>query len=206
MNLGEGEQIEAQAPLSLQLKVLGVVFSTYILVEYKDQLLLIDQHAAHERLLYDQFMKALDHHQGSQQLLVPQVIPLTFTEKATLTIYEDALRQVGFEFENFGDSTIQLRALPVILGEPQAKSFFLDMLDEMENLKSLNTVEKRRGAIIQMSCKRAVKGGENLPMAEIESIIEQMVTGGVTPTCPHGRPLVVGISQKELEKRFKRIQ
>lgn len=206
MDLGEGEQIEAEPPLQLQLKVLGVVFLTYILVEYKDQLLLIDQHAAHERLLYDQFMKALDHHQGSQQLLVPQVIPLTFNEKATLDLYEEALVQVGFEFENFGDGSISLRALPVILGEPQAKTFFLDMLDEMENQKALNTVEKRRAAIIQMSCKRAVKGGENLPMAEIVSIIEQMITQGVTPTCPHGRPLVIGISQKELEKRFKRIQ
>lgn len=206
MEFGEGEQIQGETPFRLQIKVLGVVFLTYILVEYKDQLLLIDQHAAHERLLYDQFMKALDHHQGSQQLLVPQVIPLTFIEKSTLDVYEEALRQVGFEFESFGDSTIQLRALPVILGEPQAKSFFLEMLDEMENRKALNTVEKRRAAIIQMSCKRAVKGGENLPMTEIESIVEQLIVGGVTPTCPHGRPLVVGITQKELEKRFKRIQ
>ncbi len=200
------EKEEDVSVVKAKLSVIGVVFKTYILVEYVDQLLLIDQHAAHERLLYDELMEALDRHTGAQQLLVPQVISLTFNEKTTLHTYKQPLEEVGFQIEDFGENTIQLRAVPVILGQPQAKNYFLEILDEMENKKGLSTVEKRRSAIIQMACKRAVKGGENLPMVELESIVEELIEKGVTPTCPHGRPLVVAITQKELEKRFKRIQ
>lgn len=189
-----------------ELKVLGVVFQTYILIEYGEQLLLIDQHAAHERLLFDQMIKAYDQKNASQTLLVPQVISLTHREMDTLQENQEALEQAGFEIAPFGDHAVQIRAVPIILGQPQAKSFLLELLDELETMHGLNNLEKRRTAILQMACKRAVKGGERLPQVEIEDLVRRTTETGVTPTCPHGRPLVISITRQDLDKRFKRIQ
>ncbi len=188
------------------LKVLGVVFQTYILIEYGDQLLLIDQHAAHERLLFDQMIRAYDQHAASQPLLVPQVVTLTHRELETLQENQEALSQAGFEVSSFGDHAVQIRSVPIILGQPQAKNFLLELLDELEAMRGLTTLEKRRTAILQMACKRAVKGGERLPQVEIEDLVRRTTETGVTPTCPHGRPLVISITHQDLDKRFKRIQ
>ncbi len=188
------------------LNILGVVFQTYILIEYGDQLLLIDQHAAHERLLFDQMMLAYDQHKAAQTLLAPQVVALTHRELNTLEENLEALSETGFEIAPFGDHAIQIRAVPVILGQPQAKSFLTELLDELESMRGLNTLEKRRTAILQMACKRAVKGGERLPRVEIEDLVRRATESGVTPTCPHGRPLVISITRLDLDKRFKRIQ
>ncbi len=188
------------------LRIMDVVFNTYILIEYGEQLLLIDQHAAHERLLFDQMMKAYDQHAAAQPLLVPQVVTLTHRELDTLEENREALAQTGFEVDSFGDHAIQIRAVPLILGQPQAKSFFIELLDQLETMRGLTSLEKRRTAILQMACKRAVKGGERLPRVEIEDLVYRATESGVTPTCPHGRPLVVSITHQELDKRFKRIQ
>ncbi len=188
------------------LVILGVVFKTYILIEYGTQLLLIDQHAAHERLLFDHMMKAYDQKAAAQPLLLPQVVSLTHKEMETFKDNREALLQAGFEVDSFGGHTVQIRAVPVILGQPQAKGFFLELLDELENTRGLTTLEKRRTAILQMACKRAVKGGERLPQVEIEDLVRRTTETGVTPTCPHGRPLVISITHQELDKRFKRIQ
>jgi DNA mismatch repair protein MutL len=189
-----------------EIHILGVVFQTYILIEYGDQLLLIDQHAAHERLLFDQMMKAYDQHKASQTLLVPQAVQLTPREQETLHENQEALEASGFEISSFGDRAVQVRAVPLILGQPQAKSFLLEALDQLETMRGLTTLEKRRTAILQMACKRAVKGGERLPMVEIEDLVRRATESSITPTCPHGRPLVVAITHQELDKRFKRIQ
>jgi DNA mismatch repair protein MutL len=192
--------------LKPDLKILGVVFQTYVLIEYGDQLLLIDQHAAHERLLFDRMIKAYDQKAASQALLVPQVVTLTHRELETLQENQEALSQTGFEISSFGDHAVQIRSVPIILGQPQAKSFLLELLDELETMRGLTTLEKRRTAVLQMACKRAVKGGERLPQVEIEDLIRRATETGVTPTCPHGRPLVISITHQDLDKRFKRIQ
>ena len=101
---------------------------------------------------------------------------------------------------------MQIRSVPIILGQPQAKNFLLELLDELEAMRGLTTLEKRRTAILQMACKRAVKGGERLPQVEIEDLVHRTTETGVTPTCPHGRPLVISITHQDLDKRFKRIQ
>jgi DNA mismatch repair protein MutL len=196
----------AEKELRPDIKILGVVFQTYVLIEYKDQLLLIDQHAAHERLLFDRMIKAYDQKAASQALLVPQVVTLTHRELETLQENQEALNQTGFEISSFGDHAVQIRSVPIILGQPQAKSFLLELLDELETMRGLTTLEKRRTAVLQMACKRAVKGGERLPQVEIEDIVLRATETGVTPTCPHGRPLVVSITHQDLDKRFKRIQ
>lgn len=202
----EETQMLSQKDAKPDLTIMGVVFKTYILLEYGEQLLLIDQHAAHERLLFDQMTRALDQHKASQALLVPQVVPLTHREQETLLESQEALAATGFEISPFGDHAVQVRAVPLILGEPQAKSFLLEALDQLEATRGLNSLEKRRTAILQMACKRAVKGGERLPLVEIQDLVRRATETGVTPTCPHGRPLVVAITHQELDKRFKRIQ
>lgn len=189
----------------LPYRVIGVAFHTYVFVEQGDKVLIIDQHAAHERIVYEKLMHSLSAGEGSQQLLVAQVVSLSPTDMDRLHAYEDAVRGAGFEFGFFGDDAVQVRAVPMILGEPEAKNSFLAVVDRLGELRMLATKEKRREAIVQMSCKRAVKGGDVLQPLEIESLLREMQQSSAPPTCPHGRPLVVVLAKSELEKRFKRI-
>ncbi|MBQ2699628.1 MAG: DNA mismatch repair endonuclease MutL [Clostridia bacterium] len=200
------DQPAIQNKLSKPVKIIGVVFHTFILAEYDDQLLLIDQHAVHERILYDKMMKAFDQKTASQALLIPQAIELTHHEMEIFQANQQALQEAGFEVEIFDSKTILLRGVPMILGIPQAKGTLMDIIDQLDGLKALTTLEKRRNAILQMACKKAIKGGDTLTDAEVEDLVNQMSEKGITPTCPHGRPLVVAISHTELDKRFKRIQ
>ena len=169
-------------------------------------LLLIDQHAVHERLLFDKLCKAYDQHAAGQELLVPLLVPMTRREQALLEENREILENMGLTVEPFGDGEVRVRSIPMVLGEPQAKGFLTELLDQLENERSLNTIEKRRASILQLACKKAVKGGDPLTETEIRDLVERMIDQQVTPTCPHGRPLVVALSHMELDKRFKRIQ
>lgn len=189
-----------------QLTIIGLYLNTYILVQYENQLLMIDQHAAHERLLFDKMMTAYDQQSMSQTLLIPQSLTLSLKEMDTYLEYRSAINQAGFETDIFGERNIQIRAVPIILGTPQLDIFFPQMLDTLESKRNISTFEKRREAILQQACKHAVKGGEQLSMLAIEDIILRMVKQGVTPTCPHGRPLVISFSKSDVERRFKRIK
>jgi len=193
----------AEQPLA-SYRVLGVAFQTYILAEQEDELLLIDQHAAHERLLYERLARSLASGQGSQALLVTQVVSLDPAGRERLRSFEDVVREAGYDFDFFGEDAVQIRAVPVILGEPQAREGFLSMLDRLGELRLLSTKEKRREAILQMACKRAVKGGDALEPGEIEALLREMRRSNAPPTCPHGRPLIVVLARQELEKRFRR--
>ena len=201
------EQLSAlPAETKKPLKLLGVAFQTFILVEYADNLLLIDQHAVHERLLFDQLCKAYDQHAAGQELLIPLILPLTRREQALLEDNRELLEPMGLTVEPFGDGEVRVRSIPMVLGQPQARDFILELIDQLESERGLNTIEKRRAAILQLACKKAVKGGDPLTEAEIRDLVERMIDQQVTPTCPHGRPLVVAISHTELDKRFRRIQ
>ncbi|MCH5287317.1 MAG: DNA mismatch repair endonuclease MutL [Christensenellaceae bacterium] len=193
---------EAQKPLRL----IGVVFNTFILVEYDDNLLMIDQHAVHERLLFDRFMQAVDQHRCGQELLIPMIVSVTRREQALLSEHCELLESIGLTVEPFGDTEVSIRTIPMILGEPQTQDFLHEVMDQLENERGSITLEKRRASILQMACKKAVKGGDALSDAEIRDLVTRMVDDKVTPTCPHGRPLVVALSHHELDKRFKRIQ
>ena len=199
------QQNMAAAPTERPPRVIGVAFDTYVIVQRGQELLLIDQHAAHERILYERLMRSLDQGTGSQQMLVAQVVPVTPQERDRLEQYRPEIETAGFAFEPFGEDTYQIRAVPVVLGEPQARAAFVEMLDRLGELRVLATRERRREAILQMACKRAVKGGDALTQEEIASLIRQMEETDAPPTCPHGRPLVVRLTRSELEKRFRRI-
>lgn len=190
--------------LELLWRVIGVVFKTYILVESGDDLLLIDQHAAHERLQYEKYMAQLSEGTASQQLLTPLVIPLTPREMALVMENESLLSQSGFTVEPFGDRDIQVRAVPYVLGKAELKPLFMEMLSSLDRLKSA-TIDARRAEVIQMACKSAVKAGDVLVDSEIEALLKEMMKTGAPPTCPHGRPVVKKLTRNELEKLFKRI-
>ena len=188
------------------LRVMGVLFQTYILVEYADQLLMIDQHAVHERLLFDRYSQAYDRHEAGQELLIPLIITVTRREQEVLRENRELLEHLGFAVDPFGDTEVSVRSIPMILGQPQTAGFLHDVLDQLMSDSRGFSMEKRRAAILQCACKHAVKGGERLSEDAIRSLIDRMIRDQVTPTCPHGRPLVVAITHQELDRKFRRIQ
>ena len=203
----EPEQVPSFLPDAPKpMKLLGVAFNTFILVEYEDHLLMIDQHAVHERLLFDRMMKAYDRHEAGQELLVPMLVSVTRREQQLLSDSRDLLEGIGLTVEPFGEQQVSIRSIPMILGNPQAQDFLRDILDQLESERGSISMEKRRSAILQLACKKAVKGGDTLSEAEIRDLVTRMIDQQVTPTCPHGRPLVIALSHQELDKRFKRIQ
>lgn len=193
---------EAPKPM----KLLGVAFNTFILVEYDDHLLMIDQHAVHERLLYERLMKAYDQHRAGQELLIPMLVTVSRREQALLMDNQQLLEGIGLCVEPYGDTEMAIRSIPMVLGQPQAKDFLRDILQQLEGERGTISMEKRRSAILQLACKKAVKGGDALSEDEIRHLVTQMIDQQVTPTCPHSRPLVISLSHQELDKRFKRIQ
>ena len=207
MPVREPEQVPSFLPDAPKpLKLMGVAFNTFILVEYEDNLLMIDQHAVHERLLFDRMMKAYDQHEAGQELLVPMLVSVTRREQQVLSENRELLEGIGLTVEPFGEQQVSIRSIPMILGNPQARDFLRDILDQLESERGTVSLEKRRSAILQLACKKAVKGGDALSEAEIRDLVTRMIDQHVTPTCPHGRPLVIALSHQELDKRFKRIQ
>ena len=201
------EQVNTILPaVKKPMKFFGALFNTFILVEYEDQLLMVDQHAVHERLLFDRLMK--EHaagDQAGQELLVPIVIGVTKAEQRLLEDNRDALESIGMVVEAFGEQDVAVRTIPMILGETQTREFVRDIIEELQNGRD-PTFEKRRASLLQTACKHAVKGGDPLTEDELRSLLDTMIEQKVTPTCPHGRPLVVAITHRELDKKFKRIQ
>lgn len=203
----KAEQVNTILPaVKKPMRIFGALFNTFILIEYEDQLLMVDQHAVHERLLFDKLMK---EHTGKavagQELLVPIVIGVTNAEQRLLEDNREALESIGMIVEAFGAQDVAVRTIPMVLGEAQTKDFVRDVIAELENGRD-PTFEKKRTALLQTACKHAVKGGEALTEDELRSLLDTMIEQKVTPTCPHGRPLVVAISHRELDKKFKRIQ
>ena len=203
----QAEQVNSILPeIKEPMKIFGALFNTFILVEYKDQLLMVDQHAVHERLLFDKLMQEHgQEQQPGQELLVPIVVSVTNEELRILERNKEALESIGLVIEAFGEKDVAVRTIPMILGEAQAKSFVTDVISELETGKD-PTFEKKRTALLQTACKHAVKGGEPLPEDQLRSLLDEMIEKKVTPTCPHGRPLVVAITHRELDRKFKRIQ
>ena len=202
----ETEQLNSlPADLQKPMRILGALFHTFILIEYEDHLLMVDQHAVHERLLFDRMMKASTEQRAGQELLVPYIVPLSPREWQILEENRDFLESLGLTVDQFSRSEAAVRTVPVILGQNETASFLHEAIAELERGK-VPGEDKRRAAILQMACKHAVKGGERLTEDVLRSLVEEMIERKVTPTCPHGRPLVVSISHTELDKKFKRIQ
>ena len=192
-------------PIGTTATIIGQLFSTYLLVQRDDKLLIIDQHAAHERILYERFRQEVDERKRSQPMLVPYLFTASMREETLLTENLDKLRSMGFEIEPFGERTYRVTAVPMLLGAPQAKEFFVELLDRIESLASLETRDIKRDALVQMACKKAIKAGDALSQQEVNTLLA-LIAGEEMPTCPHGRPIIIPITKHELERKFKRIQ
>ena len=203
----EFEQVQSAAVekyIRPSVRIIGVAFNTYILMEYGDLLVLCDQHAVHERLLYERFMRETAAAPASQSLLIPMIVHLSKQEYAAYEENKTVLQKAGFDLEPFGDDTLQMRGVPIILGTPQAEKCLLEALDSL--MDGQGNLPDRTSRVIQMACKHAVKGGERLPEESVKQLIQDVIDQKVTPTCPHGRPLMIQLSHTELDKRFRRIQ
>ena len=174
-------------------------------MEYDDILILCDQHAVHERLLYEKFMQETASAPASQAMLIPMIVHLSKAEYAAFEENEEALLRAGFDLSPLGDDTVQMRGVPVVLGQPQAERCLMEALDALMH-DAHSPIADRTSRVIQMACKHAVKGGERLPDDSVIALIRDVMEQKVTPTCPHGRPLMVQLSHAELDKRFRRIQ
>lgn len=203
----QSEQVASFLPEAPKpMRLIGTVFDTYILVEYEDHLLMLDQHAVHERLLFDRMMNLYDTQRVGQELMLPLVVSVTRREQLLLEENRALLEKLGLVVTAFGEHEVSVRSIPMLLGEPQTVDFLHDVLDQLGSERGTVTLEKRRAAILQTACKHAVKGGEKLNEDAIRDLVSRMIDQKVTPTCPHGRPLVVALSHAELDKRFRRIQ
>jgi len=195
-----------ETPLRPKYKVIGVLFNTYILVETEDAMVMIDQHAAHERLMYEKFTARLNEGDtAAQNLLIPIIIEVTARELALILDNKEELAHAGYDVEQFGDRKVSLRSVPFIMGTSNAKPAFMSILNSLDRIEAA-TKEARADEIAVMACKAAVKAGDRLTDSEIEALIAQMQQTGAAPTCPHGRPVSRTLTRRDIEKLFKRIQ
>ena len=187
-------------------KIIGCAFKTYWIIEYGDKLFMIDQHAAHEKVLFTRFMKEYEKSQvTSQQVSPPIIITLDSIGQALCDEYMEAFTKAGFEIESFGGSDIKISAVPYHMSALGTKQLFLEMLDHLEistDPKKLQVYEHR---VATEACKAAVKGGDRLSVSEAKALIDELFTCEDPYHCPHGRPTIISFTEKDLEKRFKRI-
>ena len=189
----------------IPLRLMGTVFGSYIVAEYRDSLLLIDQHGVHERLLFDRMMRSLETQNCSQELLIPLIVPVTRREQELLEEHRSLLQTLGLFVDSFGETEAAVRAIPMILGQPQAGDLLRDVIDQLESERGVVSLEKRRAAILALACKKAVKPGERLSESDLRTLVSRMVDEHVTPTSPRGTPLVIALPKGELDRRFRRM-
>lgn len=186
-------------------KLIGQVFDTYWLIEYEDKLFIIDQHAAHEKVKYERFMK--QYHEKklvTQNLMPPIIVSLSGQEETVYREYAEVFAQLGFEVEPFGGSEYAIRSVPVDLYGCQEKEMFLSVLDELLEGGIRGDLTAVREKIASMSCKAAVKGNNRLSTQEAQKLIDELLTLDNPYNCPHGRPTIISMSKYEMEKKFKR--
>lgn len=207
----QGEQLELFqekiiSPVSRQkFRILGQAFATYWIVVFEDKLLMIDQHAAHEKVKFERLMKAVREREIlSQNLCPPLVLSLSGREQEVLERFREAFTKLGFELEYFGGNEITIRSAPTELFGSTIKEMFLEVLDELSatGVGRAKSVEER---IATMACKAAVKGNRSMTVPEMETLLDELLTLENPYFCPHGRPTIISFTKQELEKKFKRI-
>lgn len=187
------------------IRIIGQLFETYWLVQFEDKFYMIDQHAAHEKVLYERTVKTLTHKEMTSQMVSPPLIlTLNMQEEARLLEYRDYFTELGFEIEPFGGKEYAVSAVPANLFGLAEKDLFLELLDSLEYVSGKDT-DMVREKIASMSCKAAVKGNQRLSAAEARALIEELLTLENPYNCPHGRPTIISMSKQEIEKKFKRI-
>lgn len=202
--INEGKLLEeASVPYH---KIIGQLFDTYWLVEFEEQLYMIDQHAAHEKVLYERTMANYKKKDFTSQYVSPPIIlSLTMQEEVLLKKYISHFEQLGFEIEPFGGKEYAIRAIPDNLYGLNGQDLVVEIMDSLSGLSDKTAPEMVLEKVASMSCKAAVKGNQRLSRPEIESLIGELLTLENPYHCPHGRPVIVSMTKHDIEKKFKRI-
>ena len=203
MNLFEEKLLTKEA--KEEYEILGQIFDTYWLVAFKDKLYIIDQHAAHEKVKYEEYMKKFESKELiSQTLNPPIIVSLSAKEETVLKANWDVFSSLGFNIEEFGGNEYAIRCVPMELYGQNEQGLFVSVLDELceDDNKGSLTIEQK---IASMACKAAVKGNNRLSAKEMEALIDQLLELENPYNCPHGRPTIISMSKYEIEKKFKRI-
>lgn len=186
---------------------IGILFDTYILGEDRinEKLYFIDQHAAHERIMYERYRQEFEKEAiNIQQLLAPEIIELTNAECSYLTENLDYFEKMGFELEKFGPSSYAIRGVPFLFGKPNVKNLFLDLLDNLDkDIK--NSFETRLDKLMKLACTSAIKAGDKISSIEIQGLLKDLAKCENPYSCPHGRPTIMEMTKRDIEKQFLRI-
>lgn len=187
-------------------RIIGQLFDTYWLVQYEDKLFIIDQHAAHEKVLYEKTMKKVQNQTFSSQTLSPPVIlTLSLAEVEMLEKYQKEITAFGYEIEPFGGKEYAITAIPADFTGIDMKTMFIDMLDDFANIGGKDAPNLIMEKVASMSCKAAIKGNQHISLAEMEQLLDELLQLENPYNCPHGRPTIISMSKYEIEKKFKRI-
>jgi DNA mismatch repair protein MutL len=206
------EQSKVEAPIEYSpkfplLSVIGQFNDTYILAQAGDDLFIIDQHAAHEKILFEQYTDSVRNRSIVAQILAsPVVIELTIEDFVTYAENKEIFNNAGFNIDIFGENTISIREVPIILGKIEIKPLFLSIIDNLKGMGSGEASEVKYNKIASLSCKSAIKANDRLSFIEMKALVDKLRLIKEPFTCPHGRPTIIKITLNELEKRFKRIQ
>lgn len=204
MELFDGKLLSAEG--KKHHKIIGQIFDTYWLVQMEDKLYIIDQHAAHEKVLYERIVRQLKNRQMNSQLLSPPlIISLNLQEQEKMKRYLDVFHSMGFEIESFGGREYSIRAVPQDLFGMTGEAFFIEILDHLEEDITSKTPEVLLDKMATMACKAAVKGNQQLSFLEASALIDELLELDNPYNCPHGRPTIISMTKYELEKKFKRI-
>ena len=190
----------------LRHRIIGQLFDTYWLVEYDSKFYIIDQHAAHEKVLYERFMREFENRQIlSQMISPPQVISLNLQEDELLKSHMEVFRGFGFEISPFGGREYSIHAVPANIYGIAVQELFVEILDSLDNENSRQPLELITARIATAACKAAVKGNNTLSFEEADKLIDELLGLENPYNCPHGRPTIISMTKYELERKFKRI-
>lgn len=204
--LGDYDKVFLTESSKKQFSIIGQLFKTYWLIEFEDKLYIIDQHAAHEKVLYEKTMARLANKDfTSQRISPPIVMTLDARESEMLEKYRPQIEQFGYEVEHFGGKEYMISAIPDNLFHIDMKDLFIEMLDDFSNATGRQTPDIITEKVASMSCKAAVKGNDKLTLCEINELIDELLSLDNPYNCPHGRPTIISMSKYEIEKKFKRI-
>lgn len=204
--LGDYDKVFLTESSKKQFSIIGQLFKTYWLIEFEDKLYIIDQHAAHEKVLYEKTMARLANKDfTSQRISPPIVMTLDARECEMLEKYRPQIKQFGYEVEHFGGKEYMISAIPDNLFNIDMKDLFIEMLDDFSNATGRQTPDIITEKVASMSCKAAVKGNDKLTLPEINKLIDELLSLDNPYNCPHGRPTIISMSKYEIEKKFKRI-
>lgn len=188
-------------------KIIGQLFDTYWLVEYNDRLFIVDQHAAHEKVMYEKLKKQFEKKEFTSQAISPPiVITLSMREAEVLERFKEQFTKLGFEIEHFGGAEYSICGVPGNLYRLNTRDVLIEMLDELtDGISERATTDVILDKIASMSCKAAVKGSQRLSLPEMEQLMKDLMKLDNPYNCPHGRPTIIAMSKYEIEKKFKRI-